>query len=49
MLLTAADEGDALAFMACVAGMKNVIDYPDPMDHKETMTSPDAEECGNKI
>ena len=48
-LLTAAIGGDALAHMACVAGMKNVFDYPEPMDHKEAMTTPDAEEWAKEM
>ena len=42
-LLTAKIRGDALARMACAAGMNNVFDCPEPMDHKEAMTTPDAE------
>ena len=43
-LLTAAIGGDALASMACVVGMKSIFDYHKPMDHKDAMTTPDAEE-----
>ena len=43
-LLTAALGGDVMAHMACLAGMKAVSDYPDPMDHREAMTTSNAEE-----
>ena len=48
-LLTAAIGGDALAHMACAAGMKNVFDYPEPQDHKEAMATPDAEEWAKEM
>ena len=43
VLLTAALGGDMMAYMACQAGMKAVSDYPEPMYHKEAMTTPDTE------
>ena len=45
-VLTAAIGGDAIAQFACIAGlagMKNISDYPEPMDHKEALDTPDAE------
>ena len=34
-LRTAKIGGDALTHMACAAGIKDVFDYPEQMDHKE--------------
>ena len=45
-VLTAAIGGDAIAQFACIAGlagMKNISDYPEPMDYKEALDTPDAE------
>ena len=43
-LVMAALRGDALVHTVCQVRMQNISDYPKPLDHKETMTSPDAEE-----
>ena len=38
-----------MAHMVCLVGVKSISDYPKPVDHKEAMASPDADEWAKEM